>query len=362
MRVHQLTYGMMMGDAISNHVLEIDARLRGWGYETAIYAQHVRPEMATCVCPDEEFVPHIGAEDDLLIYHYSMFTPNMRMFQMARGRRMLIYHNITPPEFFRGWDDLLEVQCTLGRAGLGLLADCDLALGDSEFNRQELIQAGFPQEKTGVLPIFLPQRHREMSGGNDALRAGLAHANTVNWLTVGRVVPNKAIEDVLRTFYVYNHTINPDSHLYVVGHRYIPAYDAKLDALVGALGLRDQVTFTGRVSDRDLVTYYQESDLYMVASRHEGFCVPLVESMRFGVPIIARKATAIPETLGSAGVLFTELGYEEVAEMAHMIVTDVQLRERLMACQRERLSELGSDRAERVLWEALKRLGLPVPG
>ena len=100
MRVHQITYGMMRGDAISTHVLEIDARLRAWGYETAIYAQHIAPEFAGRVQPDRVFAPFVAAAQDLIIFHYSIYSPNTRLFRAARGRKLLIYHNITPPEFF----------------------------------------------------------------------------------------------------------------------------------------------------------------------------------------------------------------------------------------------------------------------
>ena len=143
-----------MGDAISNHVLEIDARLRAWGYETAIYAQHIAPEMSGRVRPDSEFVSYLDAADDLLIYHYSIYSPNLRLCRAARGQRIVIYHNITPPEFFRGWDEDQAQACEAGRQALQTLSQCDLALGDSEFNRQELIAAGFKADRTSVLPIF----------------------------------------------------------------------------------------------------------------------------------------------------------------------------------------------------------------
>lgn len=359
MRAHQLTYGAMFGDAISNHMLEIDARLRAWGYQTDMFAQYVAPEMIGRVRSDGEYTAYLDAAEDLLIYHYSIYTPNVRFFQAARGRRILIYHNITPARFFHGWDTSLEIQCDVGRQVLSKLVDCDLALGDSEFNRRELVEAGFPAEKTDVLPIFLPQRQFESLPVNDALRAKLQKPGVVNWLTVGRVVPSKAMEDVIRIFYIYNRHINFQSRLYIVGSRYIPSYDAQLDALVAELGLAEQVTFAGRVLDAELVTYYQTADVYITASHHEGFCVPVVECMYFGVPVLARKATATPETLGQAGILFTDLGYQQVAEMAHLLVTDNMLRSQVIHKQKERLQELGPDQAEAALLRALGRLGLP---
>ena len=358
MRVHQMTYGMMMGDAISNHVLEIDARLRAWGFETALYAQHIAPEMRGRVQPDSHFAAYLDAADDLLIYHYSIYSPNLRLCRAARGRRLVIYHNITPPEFFRGWDEDQAQACETGRRALQTLSHCDLALGDSEFNRQKLIAAGFQPDRTDVLPIFWSPRHSEVVSQTDALCATLREAEGVNWLTVGRVVPNKKLEDVIRLFAVYRRAINPQARLYIVGSRYIRTYDAALNELIAERDLFDSVKFVGRVSDTDLEAYYQAADLYVCASQHEGFCVPLVESMQHGVPILARRATAVPETLGTAGVLFSELGYNAVAEMAQLLVTDAALRARVIQHQRERLEELSPQRSELVLKAALGRLGL----
>lgn len=359
MRVHQIIYGAMDGDAISTHMLEIDARLRAWGFETSMYAHYVAPEMADRVRPDREYVAFLHESGDLLIYHYGLYTLSVRYYQVTRGQRILIYHNITPARHFRGWDHEQELLCDVGRRILSSLIDCDLALGDSDFNRRELVAAGFPEEKTGVLPIFLPQEHFDTIPTDYHLLERLRDTDSVNFLTVGRVVPNKAIEDVIRIFYVYHNAINPHSRLYVVGSRYLSAYDAALDALVMDLGLNGAVVFAGRVSNIALKTYYQVADLYLVASHHEGFCLPLVESMYFGVPILARKAAATPETLGEAGVLFTSLGYEQVAEMAHLLVTDDALRRQVIRKQKERLRELGPEQTEAALRQALARLGLP---
>jgi len=138
----------------------------------------------------------------------------------------------------------------------------------------------------------------------------------------------------------------------------VPAYSTALEALVANLGLGDAVRFPGRALGGTLKAYYQAADLYLCASHHEGLCVPLVESMHFGLPILARKAAAVPETLGDAGVLFTRLGYVEVAEMAHLLLTDEALRSQVVAKQRERLQDLTPSRVEAKLRHILARLGV----
>jgi glycosyltransferase involved in cell wall biosynthesis len=309
--------------------------------------------------PDRYLLPYLQESDDLFIYHYAGYHGHVHFFRAARGRRIFIYHNVTPSHFYRGWDRHNEEFCQLGRLMLRGLTGCDLALGDSDFNRRELVAAGFEEEKTGVLPIFLAPGYLAALPTDETLRSQLRQPGVVNWLTVGRVVPNKVIEDTLRVFALYNRHLNSGSRLYVVGSRIIHSYNRALNELVAALGLEKQVVFTGRVSDAQLKTYYQTADLYFTASRHEGFCVPLIESMYFSLPILARKATAIPETLADAGVLFTRLGYEEVAQMAHLMLRDEALRRRIMRKQKERLEAFGPSQVEAALQDALAQLNLP---
>ncbi len=355
MRVYQLTNGMMSGDAVSNHVLEIDARLRTWGYTTDIFAGYIAPEMENRVRPDTECVTLLTDPDSLLIFHYSIYNPNYRFFLRAQGKRILVYHNITPAHFFRGWDARQEMQCVLGRAALKeLAAVADLSLGDSDYNRQELVQSGASPEKTGVLPIFLS--NFDAYPADTALLRQLRQKETVNWLTVGRVVPSKGLHDLIRLFSVYQRAINPNSNLYIVGSMSIPQYADALLKMTQSLGLSEQVIFTGRVSDTHLATYYQAADLYVTASYHEGFCVPVVESMHFGVPVLSRKTTALPETLGDAGVLFTYLGYEPVSEMAHLLTADKTIRTRVIQKQKEQLQVFNPQQVEVALKEALHRI------
>jgi glycosyltransferase involved in cell wall biosynthesis len=358
-KIHQISYGLIPGDAISNHVLEVDRRLRAWGLESYIYAQHVAPELAGRIRPDGEYVPYLRDSEDLLIYHYGIYSPNLRYFRATYGRRILVYHNITPAHFSRGWDREQELLCDAGRRALPSLAECDLALADSDFNRLELVEAGLPEQKTDVLPIFLNQSHFDAAPTVEPLMAAIRQPGMTNLLTVGRVAPNKAMEDIIRIFAVYHRAINPNSRLYIVGSRYLPVYDAALDALVADLDLEDAVVFAGLVTAfGELKTYYQAADLYLHASHHEGFCVPLIESMYFGLPILARRAAAVPETLGTSGILFNRLGYEEVAEMAHLLITDKALRAQVVSRQRERLQHLSPSRVETKLRKLLVHLGV----
>ena len=343
-------------------MIEIDKRLRAWGLETAMYAQHVAPQMGAHARRDHEYAAYLHEPDHVLIYHYALYSPNVRYFQATRGRRVFSYHNITPALYFRGWDQEQELLCDVGRRILPSLTECELAIGDSDYNRQELVQSGFVPESTAVMPLFMREELFEDPPANQPLSDQLRSRGGINFLSVGRIVPNKAIEDIIRIFYTYHRGINPESHLYLVGPRYLPAYDAQLDALVETLGLQDGVTFTGLVLPPKLQAYYQAADLYLQASYHEGFCVPLLESMHFGVPILARKAAAVPLTLGNSGVLYTHLGCEEVAEMAHLLTSDDALRAQIIARQQERLQDFAPIHVEAELREILAHLDVPLPG
>lgn len=358
MRIHQLVPSMAPGDATSNHVLEIDKRLSKWGFESHIYAQHINPKLQSHIRPLAEIRPFLTHKDDLLIFHYNLFHFSSHLFQTAQCRRILIYHNITPAHFFTGWDKNNENNCRLGRMSLQRLQQCDLAVGDSDFNRQELVDVGFDAAKTAVVPIFLPVDEWNATPTDAALQKRLNKSQTTNWLTVGRVAPNKALEEVIRLFHVYKNQINSDAHLYLVGSQSVRTYFQELKNLVNALDLTACVTFPGRVSNSQLKTYYQNTHLFVSASYHEGFCVPLIESMFFGVPILARNTTAIPETLGSSGILFNKFGYLEAAEAAHLMITDSALRNQIIATQKQRLQDFLPDAAEAKLQEILQQIGI----
>ncbi len=336
MRVWQLCARLEYGDAVSNQVMEIDRALASWGFETGIFA-NTRDEFGRqSARPDEEYSSFMESEEDLLIYHYSLFCPNYRQYLESENRRILIYHNITPPEFFAAYDKGVAEFCRLGRELLPELAGCELALGDSEFNRLELVGAGFDPEKTAVLPIFVD--YQGLLAGESEKGPMAAYRSAFKVLFVGRAVPNKHLEDVLRAFYYYHRCIDSSSHLFLVGASWVDRYDAQLQWLVDSFGLWGNVHFTGRVSDADLAACYRDADLFLSMSEHEGFGVPLVESMAFDLPVLAYSSTAIPYTLGGAGVTFSDKNFPAVGELMDIIRPEGAVRRAVIEGQRERLA------------------------
>jgi len=340
-RVHQICARLQFGDAVTGQVLRIHETVSSWGWESFIYA----------TAHDEHMAPYddglkayrkggMRAKDDILIYHLSVFDENHKQYLDSRNRKVLIYHNITPPEFLAPYDPHLAEVCRRGRELMPRLRGCDLALGDSEYNRLELVEAGFAAEKTGVLPIFVDTA--SLGGDYNRALAGELRDGRVNLLFVGRMVPNKRVEDLIDLFAVYNRRINAYSRLLLVGTTWSVAYNAELARRIRKHGLQGVISIPGwswGVSDEDLRAYYRAADAFITCSMHEGFCVPLLEAMHFEVPILARAEAAVPFTLGGAGMTFREMDLPLLAEATSELANNAELREALAVKGKKRLED-----------------------
>jgi glycosyltransferase involved in cell wall biosynthesis len=235
--------------------------------------------------------------------------------------------------------------CLKGRQELSNLSDCNVAIGDSEYNRRELLEYNFDNNKTDVLPIFTSFEKFEEIGINENLFE-LYNDGYVNLLFVGRIAPNKKIEDIIKCFYYYNNGINYKSRLFLVGPLFLEKYDLELTNLINRLNLGNRVIFTDRVCLSDLKTYYKIADIFICMSEHEGFCVPLLESMYFNLPILAYNSTAIPFTLDKSGILINSKKYEEIAELINLIIEDSKIRNQIIKKETERLQDFDSNKTK----------------
>jgi glycosyltransferase involved in cell wall biosynthesis len=331
--VHQLVPNFDYGDAIGNHIRGLRGLLRGWGHASDVYAQYVHEKLA----PEARFYTRyrdVSHPDNVVLFHFSIGSEVTSFFAGLPDRKVLVYHNITPAEYYVGVNARVADRCRRGRWELGRLARVtDLALGVSEFNRRELEAAGF--RRTGVLPILLDwanYAHPPVRAVEQACGRG------TNLLFVGRIAPNKRIDDLMRAYYFYRR-LDPESRLFIVGSAVdTEGYLAGCQKLAAELGVLDGVVFTGAVSQAELCTYYRLAHVYLTLSEHEGFCVPLLESMHFGVPIVAYASTGVPATLGGAGLLVGEKDGPTLAELIHRVAGDPGLRDAIVAGQRERLT------------------------
>ena len=339
--VHQMVGNAGPGNSISNGARLLRAALREWGYHAEIYAETVAPAASWGdVHPFRRYRPAPG---DLLVVHYSQASALIEYVRTLDVPVLLVYHNITPPRFFVGVNPALVQATAQGRAQLPRLRDQTiLALADSAFNRRDLETAGYKHSQ--VLPVLIPETLSQATPDPQVA----AHLQSgVNLLCVGRVAPNKRFEDVIKVLFYYRQ-IEPRARLFLVGSTTnTRPYVAWLRDFVAWLGLEEAVTFTDHVPDAALAAYYRGADAFIYMSEHEGFGIPLVESMRFGAPVIAYAAAATPETLGGAGVLVTEKRFPVIAELVHLIQTDAQVRARLIARQHERARDFAPERVLR---------------
>ena len=324
------------GDAIGHEALGIQRVLRRAGYSSNIYVQTAYPRLESLTEDYRDLIAH-SHPDNVLIHHFSIGSKASRVAFALSDRMILVYHNITPPSYFIGVNAQLVQQCYSGRRELrAYAARCDLALGDSEFNRQELEHLGFP--RTGVLPVVPSFAHLDVEP-NDMVATEFDDDRT-NLLFVGRMIPNKRIDDLIRFFHAYRLKYNRQSRLLLVGaHSGFEDYVAALYDLIRTLRVPD-VHLIGHVSNEELTALYDVADLFLSASEHEGFCVPLVEAFYKRIPVVAYAATAVPTTMDGGGVLYDRKDPRHVASLIHTMVSEPALYDEVLRTQDAALDRL----------------------
>jgi glycosyltransferase involved in cell wall biosynthesis len=356
--VHQLLAALSYGDAIGNEALAIQRQLRAAGYESDIFAELVHPRVAHLARPLWDY-RLVSSPETVCIFHFSIGSAAGRLIHAASDRLAIIYHNITPAAHFLGFHPHLAGLCYHGRRELAAFAPrTELALGDSEFNRQELEQAGFAH--TAVLPIVLDLSLYERPPSPVIRR--LYDDGRVNVLFVGRIIPNKKIDDLIRAFAVFQKWVQPHSRLLLVGdHRGFERYFDRLQELVRELRV-DEVVFTGQVDDEELYAHYRLADVFLCLSEHEGFCVPLLEAMHFGLPVVAYDAGAVRETLHGGGLLLQDKAPELVAEILDRVTHGGDMRRAVLASQARAIAAIRATDFGALLRERLSPvLDAPAP-
>ena len=344
MEINQFHSGTAVGDAVTNQMLMICDLLKRQGYQSHIYAQHIPDALQDRIQPIAQYK---GNKDNILLVHHSMGFDGFEDIVALPDKKALIYHNITPERFFD--DEYIKKYI---RKGLWQAAEyrkyVDYAIADSNYNRQELLSFGY--EQVEVMPVHISvNRFDRVQADPDVLRQ-MQGSNNI--LFVGRIVKNKRQEDVLRAFVLYHKTFDPASRLIFVGDTG-GEYLQHLNALIRRYGLEDAVCFTGKVSEEALKAYYQSAKLFLCMSEHEGFGVPLLEAMAMGVPVMAYRSSAIPETMGGAGILLLDKEPKQVAALIQTVMQDEDLRTKLIQKQCERIAKLKDTGTERILTHAI---------
>jgi L-malate glycosyltransferase len=360
-QIHQMLPTLGYGDAIGNHVLALRKLFRSSGYESEIFAERWHPRLSG-ECRHFQEYHRFSHEDNLVLLHYSIGGEINTYATNLPDQVLLYYHNITPAHFFYDVNGELARQLQEARRQLQTLAGKVPAIAGSEYNANELAAMGF--KIIGVAPYFVTFDQLDQNlQSQDAhiARQRFAAESSFDWLYVGRLAPNKCVEDVIAAFYYYHSWIQPDSRLLLVGSgEGLDPYVNKLYKQVSRLGLDGDVIFTGPCTDEALPAFFKMANVYVSMSDHEGFCVPILEAMHYQVPVVAYASTAVPYTIGQAGVLIRQKLPVITAEVVHEIEVNELFRQQLIATQQKRLQDFSFDNVKRALAAALAPFSVQV--
>lgn len=344
MRIIQVLSTIANGDAVSNDAIAFDKVIKGMGYSTGIYAESIVSNVERGVARPLDKIGELN-KSDIIMYHFSTGTKLNYDIAEYPCRKILVYHNVTPPEFFRGNDERFAGICEYGLEGARYLADkVDYCLAVSEFNRQDLINMGY-KCRIDVLPIVIPMDDYKRKPSRDFM-IDYGSDNRTNVLFTGRIAPNKKQENVIAAFYYYRKLYNNKARLILAGsYRAEDPYYLRLVDYVTRLGIQDDVVFTGHIKFNEIIACFKTADVFLCMSEHEGFCVPVVEAMMFQVPVVARAVAAVPETMNYKGMLLDSSDPIVAAGCIDKVITDSHLRKTLV--------ELGNARVKDFQYEKI---------
>lgn len=339
MRVIQVVWSLEFGDGVSNCIFSISKVLDEFNYSNSIVSFYVddRVKGENVRKLDNIYDSIVEDSSDIVIYHFSIGCPLNYIVENMQCKKILVYQNVTKPDFYRGVDDEVLKLCLWGLYDAAKTTGRYLkSIVMSEFNKNDLLKMGWKTEDVLIFPLVKTENVFSKKNQDlfDRLKGGF-----VNILFTGRIVPNKKIEDIIKIFSYYQKNVNCKSRLILVGGiRYQNYYNALVD-YIQLLGCKN-VMFTGHVANDDLEAYYAAADVFLCMSEHEGFCIPLVEAMKREIPIIAYSAAAVPDTLGESGVLVDTKDEKKVAGILNRIATDCEYRNKVIYSQKRRLSSL----------------------
>ncbi len=339
MRVDQVIPSLASRDAIGVHTLNLRNGLRAAGMESDVYYGSFTPDVEHEGRPVTE-LGRTGRERWLL-YQASIGSPVYDILATRPEPKLVNYHNITPAALLRDWEPNVAYEAALGRTQLARLAgQSRFAVADSAFNESELHVLGY--EGTAVVPLLI-----DMAAKSDepdpALSALLcerkARDGGVDLLYVGKISPHKAPHDLVKMLDVFRRLYDPAARLHLVGSPLGETYEPALRAFVAELGLGHAVDLAGSVTGAELEAYYRAADVFVMASDHEGFCVPLGEAMGHGVPIVAYGVTAVPETVAGAGLVLPDKSPVAFAAAVGRVTSDPELHSVLARSGRARAAQ-----------------------
>lgn len=358
-RIDQFAATVAAGDGVTNGLLFTRSLLRDLGFESDIYSFAIPDQMAGQILPARTF--H-SSQCDLLMYHHSMGHDHGSWLLKQACKKAMVYHNITPPEFFPEGGGLRR-YAELGLEQLREWRDEFIhALADSPLNESELVEAGYTRSKT--LPLLVDTRRLEGTKSQPEFMRQRP-VGTRFYLAVGRLAENKRQYLLIEAFYhlLQNQrgTEQPPQRLIIVGGTTSEAYARGLQLHVRNLGLEESVLLAGKCSEAELRWLYQNAHQYWCASAHEGFCMPLLEANYASLPVVTQARSNIPDTLGEGGLLLESDDPVDFAMAAHFLNSEPGLYEAMVAAGHRNLLRYERENLRKALAIWLEQLDLISP-
>lgn len=346
MKIIQIVTTLAYGDAVGNDVIALKKIIAERGYKTEIYAEYIDPRLPAETAKQINKLTYIS-KNDIVISHMAIATELNNWIKKQPCHKIMIYHNVTPPEFFEPYDKYADKQCKEGLEQTKELRETfDMVLADSDFNKQNLLDMGY-KCPINVLPILISFNDYKKTPSEAILKK--YDDDYTNIIFVGRIAPNKCQQDVIKAFYEYQAHYNKKSRLFIVGGGE-GLYKNSLQVFIKKLEVQN-VIFSGHCKFDEILAYYKLSDLFLCQSEHEGFCVPLAEAMFFNKPIVAYDSSAISWTLGGSGFLLKEKNPLLTAGVMDRILNDKALRETILENQWERLQDFQYEKVKALFWK-----------
>ncbi len=340
MEIIQVLDALDYGDGVSNDVIDKSLLIKELGYTTSIYSKYCDDRLADTRKDIKELQTNT---DDIIIHHYSGYSNIVDKIRTCNCKKIFVYHNITPPEFLGGE---AKKSCENGLKQLNNIKRFyDYFVGDSDYNVSCLKDMNICRN-ADVLPIMVDFGDKKIISNKKN--------NITNFLFVGRIAQNKKIEDIIDLFDYYYNNIDCNSKLFFVGNdQYFNDYTTMLLDHVKTLSSSNNIVFTGKVSDKLLEKHYQESDVFVCMSEHEGFCIPVLEGMFFQIPVFAYDAGAISFTMGDSGILIKSKQYDEISKLIYLILSNKNLKDKILESQNTNLLRFSKNRVKGKLYELI---------
>ncbi|MEZ6071968.1 MAG: glycosyltransferase [Pirellulales bacterium] len=375
--IHVVAANIFSRDAVGNFAIDLHRLFRANGIESQLYAAHFDPAVRGAI-RHVSSLPETVRDHDLVVLNFSIYDPYVEMISQLRCRKILYFHNVTPPRFFQIYDAELAEFCSRAFAQLATLPRFDGYLANSLHSMRLLAQCLNSPSSVGAA-IAEANADGEADGGSDESPvrdvvvcpplvssdrwAGIDAApiklpkQTNRLLYVGRIAPHKRVEDLMALFSQYARWDN-NSALIIVGGCGLHGYANYLEYLLKNTyaDVADRIHMLDHISDGQLKTVYESSSAFVTMTEHEGFCVPLIEAMHFGLPIFAYAEDGVSQTLGRSGRQYFTKDFESMAADMNRVLSTAWMRESLVTRQRARLARWRRESDGTVLWSAIERV------